>query len=161
MLVKRAHLVERSHRPFVSFLYKSPRRLQPSCPLHLMPFPLLHLTVNPTSLSAMTAVDSPQSITVTSPTRSSAPSTPTSSTPPSSSPKRRRQDEDTTAYANQSSATGTGPIRTARKDKDVPRKKKAARACIHCQRAHLTCDDCVYPLILIRLILANRNCVIC
>jgi hypothetical protein len=22
------------------------------------------------------------------------------------------------------------------------RKKKASRACIHCQKAHLTCDDC-------------------
>lgn len=30
------------------------------------------------------------------------------------------------------------------KARDGPRKKKAARACFHCQKAHLTCDDGVY-----------------
>lgn len=29
-----------------------------------------------------------------------------------------------------------------RKNRDGPRKKKANRACFHCQKAHLTCDDC-------------------
>ena len=24
------------------------------------------------------------------------------------------------------------------------RRKKATRACFHCQKAHLTCDDCEY-----------------
>lgn len=28
-----------------------------------------------------------------------------------------------------------------RKNRDGPRKKKANRACFHCQKAHLTCDD--------------------
>ena len=28
--------------------------------------------------------------------------------------------------------------------KPVVKKKKANRACIHCQKAHLTCDDCSY-----------------
>ncbi|KAF8499716.1 hypothetical protein F5888DRAFT_1898560 [Russula emetica] len=78
----------------------------------------------------MTVIEPPQSFTIpgpssepTSSTRASVPST-----PPSSSLKRRRQEKDTAS-----------PIRIARKD--VPKKKKAARACIHCQRAHLTCDD--------------------
>ena len=26
--------------------------------------------------------------------------------------------------------------------RDGPKKKKANRACFHCQKAHLTCDDC-------------------
>lgn len=29
-----------------------------------------------------------------------------------------------------------------KKNRDGPRKKKANRACFHCQKAHLTCDDC-------------------
>jgi len=28
-----------------------------------------------------------------------------------------------------------------RKSRDGPKKKKANRACAHCQKAHLTCDD--------------------
>lgn len=30
------------------------------------------------------------------------------------------------------------------KSRDGPKKKKASRACFHCQKAHLTCDDCAY-----------------
>lgn len=33
-----------------------------------------------------------------------------------------------------------------KKNRDGPRKKKANRACFHCQKAHLTCDDCEYSL---------------
>lgn len=40
--------------------------------------------------------------------------------------KKRRRDEDTEA---------------PRKSRDGPKKKKANRACAHCQKAHLTCDD--------------------
>ena len=29
-----------------------------------------------------------------------------------------------------------------RKPREGPKKKKANRACYHCQKAHLTCDDC-------------------
>lgn len=102
-------------------------------------------TINPTSLSTMTVVDPgpPQSFTVPGPSSGPTTSTPASahSTPPSSSQKRRRQDKDTPADMDRS-ATTTGPIRNARREpKDAPKKKKAARACIHCQRAHLTCDD--------------------
>lgn len=28
------------------------------------------------------------------------------------------------------------------KQRESPKKKKAQRACAHCQKAHLTCDDC-------------------
>ncbi|THH15134.1 hypothetical protein EW146_g5291 [Bondarzewia mesenterica] len=31
--------------------------------------------------------------------------------------------------------------------KDGQKKKKASRACVHCQKAHLTCDDCEAPRI--------------
>lgn len=30
----------------------------------------------------------------------------------------------------------------APRTRDGPKKKKANRACFHCQKAHLTCDDC-------------------
>jgi hypothetical protein len=33
-----------------------------------------------------------------------------------------------------------------RKSRDGPKKKKANRACAHCQKAHLTCDDGQLPL---------------
>lgn len=134
------YITARRHRPVVPLL--SPPLLFMSTLLQ----PSLLRTINPTSLCAMTAIEAepPQSFTIPgpsseppSPTRASAPTT-----PPSISQKRRRQDKDTTADMDRS-ATTTGPIRNARKD--VPRKKKAARACIHCQRAHLTCDDCAYP----------------
>jgi|SRR5882762_3986763 len=44
-------------------------------------------------------------------------------------PKRRRTDTPDDPSAQ-------------RKNRDGPRKKKANRACFHCQKAHLTCDDC-------------------
>lgn len=34
-----------------------------------------------------------------------------------------------------------------RKSRDGPKKKKANRACAHCQKAHLTCDDGGYPFV--------------
>jgi len=34
-----------------------------------------------------------------------------------------------------------------RKTRDGPKKKKASRACFHCQKAHLTCDDCTFFVI--------------
>lgn len=50
--------------------------------------------------------------------------------------KRKRTDtpEDSATEHN-----GQNP----RKARDGPKKKKANRACFHCQKAHLTCDDCV------------------
>ncbi|KAF9501863.1 hypothetical protein BDN71DRAFT_1379254 [Pleurotus eryngii] len=60
-----------------------------------------------------------------------------SSSPPKKKPlqpiKRKRTDtpDDTTADA----------AAQQRKNRDGPKKKKANRACFHCQKAHLTCDD--------------------
>lgn len=48
--------------------------------------------------------------------------------------KRRRTNDGTSDSAESSSQ----PPRT----RDGPKKKKANRACFHCQKAHLTCDDC-------------------
>lgn len=46
--------------------------------------------------------------------------------------KKRRA----TADESEDSATPNHP-----KSREGPKKKKAARACFHCQKAHLTCDD--------------------
>ncbi|KAF7977732.1 hypothetical protein HWV62_2802 [Athelia sp. TMB] len=42
---------------------------------------------------------------------------------------------------NKRKRTDSGCIDDQRKNRDGPRKKKANRACYHCQKAHLTCDD--------------------
>ncbi|KAI0268780.1 hypothetical protein BC834DRAFT_653237 [Gloeopeniophorella convolvens] len=98
----------------------------------MLPPPSPVLTIDPTSLSAMASLDPSNPLILPGPS-----SEPTRLAPASASAaaKRRRQD------ANASDTPSTGPIRTSRKDKDSQKKKKAARACIHCQRAHLTCDD--------------------
>jgi hypothetical protein len=123
-------------------------------PTPLQPFPLHH-TINPTSLSTMTAIEPESRQFFTTPGPSSEPTSPTRASAPSTSPssyqKRRRQSKDT-ATDDDWSATTTGPIRNTR-----AKKKKAARACIHCQRAHLTCDDGVYPLMSIWLIWPTVN----
>lgn len=41
-------------------------------------------------------------------------------------------------HPDSDSADGSSTPRT----RDGPKKKKANRACFHCQKAHLTCDDC-------------------
>ncbi|KAI0305435.1 hypothetical protein B0F90DRAFT_1697992 [Multifurca ochricompacta] len=97
----------------------------------------LQLTVNPTSLSSLNANHHPPP----GPSSEYSKQPPTvapSSTPPSTSLRRRRQDSVTDT---DKPPTAASLIRNTRKDKDGPKKKKAARACIHCQRAHLTCDD--------------------
>lgn len=48
---------------------------------------------------------------------------------------KRRRSTDTP----EGDCTPTG--QQQRKNRDGPRKKKANRACFHCQKAHLTCDD--------------------
>ncbi|TFK73916.1 hypothetical protein BDN72DRAFT_886655 [Pluteus cervinus] len=50
------------------------------------------------------------------------------------SAKRKRTDTD-------DAASSTDTTQPARKPRDGPKKKKANRACFHCQKAHLTCDD--------------------
>lgn len=42
--------------------------------------------------------------------------------------------------------SGDSSSHPPRKHRDGPKKKKATRACAHCQKAHLTCDDCPFPL---------------
>jgi hypothetical protein len=53
---------------------------------------------------------------------------------PAASVKRKRTD---TPEDSANEASGQ-----PRKARDGPKKKKANRACFHCQKAHLTCDDC-------------------
>ncbi|KAI0081329.1 hypothetical protein K474DRAFT_1588145 [Panus rudis PR-1116 ss-1] len=68
---------------------------------------------------------------------STTPSTPTSSVDPkkaAAQPKRKRPADPASDSADSSSHP---PTRT----RDGPKKKKANRACFHCQKAHLTCDD--------------------
>ena len=110
------------------------------------------LTINPTSPSAMPIVNSTRLIAVPGPSSESTQTSP--SPPPPTSAKRRRQATVTDTHTAPS--TGTGPIRNTRRDKDVPKKKKAARACFHCQKAHLTCDDCTYRLTLTLLTYLRR-----
>ncbi|PPR05830.1 hypothetical protein CVT26_010110 [Gymnopilus dilepis] len=55
--------------------------------------------------------------------------------PATAPPKRRRTD---TPEENSGDSASSQPQRKAR---DGPKKKKANRACFHCQKAHLTCDD--------------------
>jgi hypothetical protein len=62
-------------------------------------------------------------------------------------PKRKRNDtpEETDSASSQ-------PRKGATR-REGPKKKKASRACYHCQKAHLTCDDC-NPIILTLCILS-------
>ena len=53
-------------------------------------------------------------------------------------PKRKRSVD---ATSDTESSSSHQPART----RDGPKKKKANRACFHCQKAHLTCDDCECP----------------
>lgn len=39
-------------------------------------------------------------------------------------------------------STDNGDAGSQTRTRDGPKKKKANRACFHCQKAHLTCDDC-------------------
>ncbi|KAI0790811.1 hypothetical protein C8Q75DRAFT_716588 [Abortiporus biennis] len=48
---------------------------------------------------------------------------------------KRKRPNDGASDSNDSSSQQTGRTR------DGPKKKKANRACFHCQKAHLTCDD--------------------
>lgn len=67
-------------------------------------------------------------------TSPSAPSTPVEPSRKPPAPKRKRTGDGASDSADSSSQ----PPRT----RDGPKKKKANRACAHCQKAHLTCDDC-------------------
>jgi len=136
-------------RPERSYL-NPPIRLRPDPNLpSMLPPPSPLLTINPTSLSAIPSVNLSRPVPVAGPSSQSATPSQLSaplSPPPVMSAKRRRQY--TATDIDPSSPAETGPIRTARRDKDGPKKKKATRACFRCQKAHLTCDDCTYRLTL-------------
>jgi len=56
-------------------------------------------------------------------------------------PKRKRTD------TPEGTSAGSPSPQPARKPRDGPKKKKANRACYHCQKAHLTCDDSEFSII--------------
>lgn len=58
-------------------------------------------------------------------------------------PKRKRNDTPEETSADSASPQ---PPRKATTRREGPKKKKANRACYHCQKAHLTCDDCDFLL---------------
>jgi hypothetical protein len=60
-------------------------------------------------------------------------------------PKRKRTD------TPEGTSAGSPSPQPARKPRDGPKKKKANRACYHCQKAHLTCDDCEFSITLLSL----------
>lgn len=63
----------------------------------------------------------------------SVPAQPPPKKKPPPCPKRKRTDT--------SDDQGDDSASQPRKGRDGPKKKKANRACFHCQKAHLTCDD--------------------
>ena len=75
---------------------------------------------------------------------SGAPSTLSASPSPSIADKQKKttcKRKRSNDAASESGDSTTQPTRT----RDGPKKKKANRACFHCQKAHLTCDDCESP----------------
>nr|VWO97214.1 Zn(2)-C6 fungal-type domain-containing protein [Ganoderma boninense] len=72
-------------------------------------------------------------------------STPVSSTPASDPKKKPPAKRKRTADCANDIPDSAAQPRT----RDGPKKKKANRACFHCQKAHLTCDDCEYFLLLL------------
>jgi len=58
----------------------------------------------------------------------------------SPTPKRKRTD------TPEGTSAGSPSPQPTRKPRDGPKKKKANRACYHCQKAHLTCDDCEFAI---------------
>ena len=59
------------------------------------------------------------------------------SAPPSTNGSTKKK----SISGNKRKRTDSGCVDDQRKNRDGPRKKKANRACYHCQKAHLTCDD--------------------
>ena len=55
-------------------------------------------------------------------------------------PKRKRGNSVGDDNADNSPGSGSGSAQGSQRT--APKKKKANRACFHCQKAHLTCDDC-------------------
>jgi hypothetical protein len=71
--------------------------------------------------------------------RKKLPLPPASQAPLALAPKRKRNE---TPEETSADSTSSQPPRRSITRRDGPKKKKASRACYHCQKAHLTCDDC-------------------
>jgi hypothetical protein len=56
--------------------------------------------------------------------------------------KRKRDSLDGEDSGDSASPPPSGATTPALKNRDGQKKKKASRACVHCQKSHLTCDDC-------------------
>jgi hypothetical protein len=71
------------------------------------------------------------------------------------SPKRKR-DEAEAAFTLGQNGADDHQRESPEPASKGPRKKKATRACAHCQKAHLTCDDCKLSH---SITLADADCV--
>lgn len=65
---------------------------------------------------------------------------PSASQPPLAFVQKRKRND--TPEENSADSASSQPQRRGTARRDGPKKKKASRACYHCQKAHLTCDDC-------------------
>ncbi|KAL4250724.1 Transcription activator of gluconeogenesis ERT1 [Abortiporus biennis] len=74
-------------------------------------------------------------VSTVSSTTSNTPTIDLSSKKMNNTSAKRKRPNDGASDSNDSSSQQTGRTR------DGPKKKKANRACFHCQKAHLTCDD--------------------
>lgn len=93
-----------------------------------------------TASSDMTTLVDPSPVTTAAPSPSSAYVNPSQMvTPePQAGPSHYRTQKDKVAVRKRRRDEDT---EAPRKSRDGPKKKKANRACAHCQKAHLTCDD--------------------
>ncbi|KAJ7647133.1 transcription activator of gluconeogenesis ERT1 [Roridomyces roridus] len=70
-----------------------------------------------------------------------APIAPASQLPASLKRKQAQMSRQNTEEDAQNESSASAPAARTRGTRDGPKKKKASRACVHCQKAHLTCDD--------------------
>ena len=75
------------------------------------------------------------------------PATPASQLPASLKRKQAQIALQTTDDDSHDDSSPSSPQTPRTRGRDGPKKKKASRACVHCQKAHLTCDDGKYPLL--------------
>lgn len=78
---------------------------------------------------------------------STAPSGPKKKPTPTPATVKRKRTE-----TPEDNSPGSPSPQPQRKGREGPKKKKANRACFHCQKAHLTCDDCSFLITLLSAI---------
>jgi len=71
------------------------------------------------------------------------PSDAESSSKSKAAPRSKRKRGNSVGDDNADNSPDAGSASANGVQKTVPKKKKASRACFHCQKAHLTCDDCM------------------